>query len=715
MNSTSLLNQYVSKSQLLIRPVSWSILDPKLLTTKNNYNLNSSIEIFGYTNDDRSIYIRIPQRSTFILKFFDNIDTDITANIKEILSPTSIKVSTLDSTTLIIRAPKLSPFELIANHNSENIANWIDAKQDPYGPLESLWEAIEISPYEWIKIDKYMPLPGKYTSCDLNIASDELFIKNLSSEELPTIKPRLLFFDIKTTISKPGEISNSNNPDDSIFMISVIIVNNEECYEYIIIKDNINTNFIDKDSQTTTLIRAKDEKDLIIQFFGIYSTFKPDRSISYNGDMFDIPYLLNRISMNNIEIPKISKVLSITPSISYHDVITPFGIEKRETIIIPGTEILDLFNYYRLFYPNLKNHKLNTISGEFLDQRKFTMGDNQIIEALKTNDPDKIANIVDYSFIDILRISELWDHNSIQLKVETICNNLGISTDTLLRKDINNIIDLAVYNIDAGSALMGGKIDKPNHLKDAIRGIYRNVFIYDYSELYRNIMLMSKEPIINILANRLEGAPPHIILSAFYSKYIDRTNLLPEFTKELNNIISTKTIIAIQPTIIISIGPLIIDWLKIINTKPFYISVSNASYIILNNNSEIDSVGISKLCRPKFELANDIIRQYFNLAYSNEFNKFKIPDLKTLPIDKFILSENIGNISELEPGTIKHILSIQYGSNINSWISVKYVMTNNGPILLSLLTPDIDINYSYYNNELNKYIKDLQSLKLYGV
>lgn len=711
--------EVTQRNILYIRPISWSSVTPSAAAIKANKTLVPSIQIFGYTIDGRTAYVRIPRKSTFILKFIEDVDEEVVSNIMDILNPIYVKPSYLDSTILIVRAPELSPIQLTGNPDYEGLATWNNVSQDPYGELESFWEAKEIGPYEWLSIEKFTPLPGKYTTCDLNIITDEFYIRsepNIDEE----ISPRLLFWDIETFASKPNEFPNSSNPDDIIFIISIITVNQDGPKGYVIVKGNVNSDLIDR-NHNMVVIKAKDEKDLLTQFFAIYNIFKPDRQIYYNGDMFDMPYLLNRFNIHGMDIPKITKILSLTPRITQHQYPTPFGRELERTIQLPGTEIIDLIHYYRRFYPHLRNHKLDTVANTFIKEGKADLTIDEMMDAVRTNDETKMSRVIEYSYIDSLRMYQLWNHSvemnflTPQLQIELVCNNLGINADILLRGSFDKIVDLAAYNIDAGAAIISGANDKPNHLKEAVNGIYRNVYIYDYSELYRRLLLESEQRLGSTLGERLEGAPPQLILETFYSKYIDRTDLLPLLTSMLDSVIGTQMVIAIEPTIIRSIGPLTVDWLKMLDNNPCYVSVSKASYIILDGDGDIQKSGLSKLCRPKFDLASDIIEEYLTLVYSNNLANFKPPQLENLPLENFILMEKIGDTIGLSPDTIKYKLAAQYGSPITTWVSVKYVMTHRGPVLLSLLTPDDILDYKYYKVELSKYIKDLQSLKVYGI
>lgn len=690
----------MSLLKLFIKPISWSSVNQTIDVIKKNYGLGSCIEIFGYTSDGRTVYVRLPRRSTFILTFAEEVDDNMIDGIYEIFNAISIKKSQLDNKILIVRAPELSPIQLTANPYFEELATWIESKQDPYGDLESLWEAREIGPYEWITINKFVPLPGKYTDCDLNLTADETNIESipLMEIELPEIFPKLFFWHINIAVNNYGEFPNSINSKDYISMISIITVSKEKTNSYVIVNGDIMCS-----AKDMVIIRVKDEKDLISQFFGLYSTFNPDRQIYYNGDMLDMPYLLDRAILNNYIIPPISKILSGDACITQHEYITPFGNENSQTIKSPGVEIIDLIHYYRRFYPYFNNYQLETVSNK---------------------------NIHELIYDDIYKIHKLWNIDDIQERLENICNNLGVSIDTILHKNFEEIIDRACFNIDVGTAVIGGSKERPKHLRDAIRGIYRNVYIYDYSELYRLLMINSNQQIASILGNRLEGAPPSLIMTAFYSRHIDRTDLSSSLKNILDEVIGKKTVISLESTIIKSIAPLVTantgcytGWLKLLNNIPSYISVAKASYITFDDDEKVEISGFDKLCRPKFKLINDILLQYISRIYDNTFIEFAIPKIEDQSFDNFILTQKIGDIVSCDnpsspasiDNEIKFKLLSQYGSPVSTLITVKYIMMKRGPILLSNINESDIIDYNYYIMEIEKYIKSLQSLKVYGI
>jgi len=617
--------------ELYIKPISWSIVNPSAKAVKNDPSLFSAIQIFGYTKEGNSIYIRIPKQSTFIIKFNDNMKDEILSYIKETLNPTVIKASNINLNILIVRTSEIP--------NNESI----DIKQDPYGELESFWEIKEIGPYEWLKIDNYTPLPGKYTSCDLNIRTNEKNISHIDNFYTQNLKFNVFFWNIETT-------------DKEITTISILIQNKFGTHSYIIIRDNI-IKFND------SFIKVNNEKDLLIKFFEIYDAYKSDYMIYYHSNTLDI--LLQRLNINDLEITKIIN-------------------HKPETIELFGTQIIDLLHYYKKFYPFIKSNKLDTISNYFIDKKDLK---------------------------NISLMYELWNINKIIFNIEHICNNLGISINCILRDSYEDIMNRTIYNIDPGIHDITYK--EPNYLKEAIKGIYQNIYVYDYSELYRQILLSSTENITSTLGERLENSPSKIIVTGFYASciYNDYNQVILKST--LDDILITNKIISIEPFIIRSIGPLKKNWLKYIENVDCYIPVSNKSSISLIDNN-IDFYGVSPLCRPKFKLLENIMTNYMELLVDDKLKHFKLPLLENIKLENFVMTEKITDSDFLSSDTIKYSLSKQYCEQIITPVNVKYIMTTKGPILLSKFTKNYEIDQSYYLAEINKQLSQLKCLKVYN-
>lgn len=717
-----------ARSELFVRPISWSTVNPSASALRKNPNLVPSIQIFGYTHRHQTIYIRIPRNSTFILKFSQPVDDELITNVSEILSPITIQTSPSNPNVIIVRGPEISPFDLSEDDESGKIATWEDCQQDPYGELPSLWSATQIGPYEWITLHRYQPLPVKYTNCDLDILAAEEDIRPTTANDLtratvvttlPEIMPRLFFWDIETFASRRDEFPNANEPGDFIFMISIITVEQDTVNSYVIVKGSISQGLLQQrlreqygNQLPFVLIRVDTERELLERFFALYETFRPDRQVYYNGDMFDMPYLLDRLSIHGLPIPHLSKIPSLELRSSFQKILTPFGMVDTRTINIPGTEIIDLLYFYRRFYPYFRNHKLDTISTNFIGEGKTDLSIEEMMDAIRTDDPEKQVRVVDYSFIDSLRMQQLWDQTKVGPKMERVCNNLGISIGNLLHDRFDQIIDAAMYHLDAGAFIGKGASDNPNYLQNATNGIYHDVYVYDYTELYRQIMLRSQQPTIRTLAKRLEKAPPSLIMTAFFSGYVDRSVLLKVLLDEINRFKLTNTIISIDATTIRTIGPISFPLLKLVNVFRCYVSLGKASYISLEEK-KIELNGTAKLCRPAFPLQYEMIDQFVNRVCNNSLDQFAYLDIPSLPLDKFVMVEKIEQIQKYKSGSLKYELARQYNGEIKTWVKVKYVMTTRGPMMLSLLQPGTELDYNYYIREINTSLTALQSLKNY--
>lgn len=556
---------------ILVRPVSWHKMPSKPI-----------IEMFGYTSDGRSIYVQIQTCSTYILRFNQPITDTLLDDVNEVFRPVSIKKSEFTPNILIVRTP-----EPISGN-----PKWIEMVKDPYGDIESLWEARGLSPYEWLALYRYTPLPGKYTTADLNISVIEEDVFNVV-DELEDVPLRYMFA----------------NFDDKLSQVEIITLHLDEMNSYIITHDRSLLSF----PSGAVIIDATSEDDLFVKFFALYNTFRPDRYMCKSND----PLLTGHVEVND----KHKRACKIN-LLQCHD------IEDLE---------------------------LNILSME-----------------------------------------------SVNDTLETLCNNICVNIDTFLYDDVSNIIHKVVYNVDPGSVFATGEIENPQHIHLTSPGIYRNVYVYSYGELYRNIMLTSTHLMTVILAEYLEHAPSPLISKMFYSHYVERSDL-----SSLEEILDNIDTISIGEASLMSLHPLTVNWAKQIKQLPCYVALNSESSLTLEEDGTIDSVGISLLSRISFDLLRDVIREYLlNSSVSME-------NMENIPIEKFIMTERITTLSKVSEGQrIRQILTSQYGSTITGWLTVKYVMTTKGPLLLELFGKDDMLDYDYYRGEVRRYVDNLRVLEV---
>jgi len=524
----------------------------------------------------------------------------------------------------------------------------------------------------------------------------------------------LFFWDIETFSDVPDQFPRANNPADYIFMISIITSDGSTSNGYVIVNGTVDPSTINTYGGALTLIRVRNEKELLMQFLSIHSMFDPDKQIYFNGDSFDMPYLLTRFEVNNIKLPAITRIAGAPPYITTRKFFTPYGSSFEKTLTLPGVEIIDLLHYYRRFYPFFLNHRLDTVARSLLQVGKTDLSIDDMMDAVRTRDPQKMIRVVDYSYIDSLRMEELWNYSDIYTTTEIVCNNLGINNDMLLRDEISNIINRAAFHVDPGAAMISGENNAPAHLREAIPGIYRNVQVYDYANVYRNIMKYHGNSLIQNLARRLKYAPPAVISSAFYSKYANQDVLVPILQDTLNKLVEEGGIISIELSAIRTTFPIDDPRFKLVEEIPSFVAISKASYIVISVHNEMETYGISKLCRPPFPLARDFVQTYLVNVYRGRQNSVQLPDIREVELERLTLNTKIKDISSLSPKSDKYKLAQQYRSPIPSdGITVKYIMSKRGPVLLSMFRSDDKVDAKYYNDILSTMSKNLRTLKIY--
>lgn len=203
---------------------------------------------------------------------------------------------------------------------------------------------------------------------------------------------KILSFDIEIDIEfdsdNPSE-SLSNIMDQGSKRITMI------SYAYGIINSNCKTGVfsLNKDDDN-------EEKVLIESFWSlVWDEISPDAIITYNGDNFDIPYLLKRM-----------EYLGISPMImSPHSDSTPIKPGFGRGYTIPGILLFDLFKRTKWLYTEDGRKSLNSIAQVVLGKNKIDIGMSHG-EMWKTGlgNPKIMAQLEDYAKMDAKLTYELY-------------------------------------------------------------------------------------------------------------------------------------------------------------------------------------------------------------------------------------------------------------------------------------------------------------------
>ncbi len=204
--------------------------------------------------------------------------------------------------------------------------------------------------YDW---DKQREKEGQIFEHDIPIATRVLIDRYYESDE-PSTQHNILFFDIEIEKGK-----RYSTPTEALNTITSIAYYFDEKY-YVLLLDKehkIKTN------SDVNVVTFQTEEKLLMDFLSRWNKIKPTIVSAYNGDYFDIPYLVNRLK----------NVLGWT----YAKKLSPIGIVEnrqvgKETFIkIAGVSQMDYLQLYKKFtYNEESSYSLDSIAKKELGRGK---------------------------------------------------------------------------------------------------------------------------------------------------------------------------------------------------------------------------------------------------------------------------------------------------------------------------------------------------------
>lgn len=235
--------------------------------------------------------------------------------------------------------------------------------------------------------------------------------------------------------------------------------------------------------------KCKDEKDLLRSFIRIWDYLQPDAVSGWNCRMFDIPYLIKRISFLFGE--EAAKKLS------------PFGKLKTNTINIYGKDndiyeivgipTIDYIDLYKKFKFGVEeSYSLNYLSNKILNATKLDYSEYGSLAKLQVQNPEKF---VSYNIIDVIRVEQIdekvkYMDMAFTVAYETLTNYADSLTtirvwDTLIHNylmDRNKVVPFKTDNRKDRS-IAGGFVKEPQ------LGKHKWVMSFDFKSLYPHICM----------------------------------------------------------------------------------------------------------------------------------------------------------------------------------------------------------------------------------
>ncbi|EAN34137.1 DNA polymerase family B family protein [Theileria parva strain Muguga] len=339
------------------------------------------------------------------------------------------------------------------------------------------------------------------SNCNIEVNCGHSDIINLPlHNEYETIGPiKILSFDIECIKLNGTGFPNANN-DPVIQISSVIHTHGNDL--------NCTKNFVftlkECDSLANCTILSFDNEEQLLLAWNDFVTFvDPDFLTGYNIILFDLPYLLTRSSVLNIEarFKKLTRIRSVNcnfkDSISNNNIL---GLYENKEINIEGRILFDVYDLVRRDY-KLKSYSLNFVSFEFLKQQKEDVHYSTILKLFNGNNNDR-RRIASYclkdSILPLLLINKLLLlYNYIEMsRVTTTPIKLLITRGQQIRVTMQIYKQCKKMNYVIPVIAGGGKSSSNENsyegatVLEPLKGYHKNpISVLDFQSLYPSIMI----------------------------------------------------------------------------------------------------------------------------------------------------------------------------------------------------------------------------------
>jgi DNA polymerase elongation subunit (family B) len=305
--------------------------------------------------------------------------------------------------------------------------------------------------------------------------------------------------------------------------------------------------------------KCKDERDLLKSFVKFWKTDPPDIVTGWNIHGYDIPYIMNRLSI--IFDEDYNKKLSPIEKIQYREKVSVNKLGREiNRWYLAGISILD----YMELYESLCGGKRESMSLNYISE--YELGDSKI--AIGSTSLSSLADtdwfkFVDYNIQDVRLLIKLEN----KLKYLKLVRNLSyrgfipfeksmgkvaMITGAVAHEALKQDMMIPTFNIqNVKEEFAGGFVYEP------VKGLYENVVTYDANSLYPNTIItlnISSETKIGKVVNkddksvtlRLTNGHEKKLKHEDFNKIVESEKL----TITKSNVLYTQKFKGIFPTLI---------------------------------------------------------------------------------------------------------------------------------------------------------------------
>ena len=277
-------------------------------------------------------------------------------------------------------------------------------------------------------------------------------------------------------------------------------------------------------------ISCSSEIDMLYKFVGFISCNYPHIITGWNSNLYDIPYIVNRINRMFNDDGITSAKLSPYGQVYAKDVKTAYG-KHQQTYDIVGISCIDYMDLFKKFtYKKPENYKLDTVAHMILGDRKVDYSEYKNLQELYVKNFKKF---IDYNIKDVNIVTRLDEKLNLFNLVLSLAYKVGVNFADVVSPVTT--WDIFIYN-----AIMDKNMIPPIKMDDAEAGKYIGAFV--------------KEPIIGmykwLISCDLNSLYPHIQMGYNISpeKRVSEKNL-PQALLDIKNKLIEETELSFTPFI----------------------------------------------------------------------------------------------------------------------------------------------------------------------
>lgn len=327
--------------------------------------------------------------------------------------------------------------------------------------------------------------------CDLY---DESQIIPLNAELYPVYSPRMMYFDIECISLDPNVFPSAEKCP--IIQISYLLASG---------LDEIKRGVLClKETPGNPIFESFEYEDqLLVRFAQIIQEFKPDALAGFNSNNFDMPYILDRMRVLDVQFATEftrRKDYSLTYKRTFKQS-KQFGTKEVITYVSPGLFLFDFFEVIKAdVTKKLRSYSLKSICAEYLgDDNKEDLRYRDIPMLFET--PEGRAKIASYCMKDTVLLLELDKKLMLGVNAWAMTRVLGTTVDVAINRGLvfklmsklKQYTERFNFLIPSFTEEQKPKFDgkyQGAFVLDPVVGFHEDpVVVLDYASLYPSLMI----------------------------------------------------------------------------------------------------------------------------------------------------------------------------------------------------------------------------------